>query len=208
MNVRHFRNNKVLTFHNRFFSDDTRLMMSSEVDEKTLESTWNVPELKKEAGRLTLKCHKKIGQASTRLSKANETVEELRTKPDVTQKELEACPDIKTLETDLAEWKERLAKLNQLEEKLQSVKGKSAVLPEDIASIALGLGVNDAPPIRPARQPKQKGPRVEAPRMPYFRYYSKNKTEIRVSEMCIVYIVWRYFASVCLMSTYITNNSL
>jgi len=153
-------------------------------DEKSLESTWNVPELKKEAVRLTLRAHKKIGKASTRLTKANEIVEELQSDPDATVEQLEACPDMKTLENDLNEMRDRLAKLIKLEEMLQSVKsGKSVVLPEDVASIALDLGVNDAPPQRqPRGSGKKKGPRTEKPRMPYFTYTSTGSIEIRVGR--------------------------
>lgn len=159
-------------------------MSSDGENEKTLESTWNVPELRKEAGRLTLRTHKKIGKASTRLNGANVIVEELRTDPDATAEQLEACPDIKTLENDLNELRDNLAKLAELEEKLQSVKsGKNVVLPEDVASIVLELGVNDAPPQKQARGPKkEKGPRIEAPRMPYFTYTSKGNIEIRVGR--------------------------
>jgi len=167
-------------------------MSSDDENEKTLESTWNVPELKKEAGRLTLRTHKKIGKASTRLNAANEIAEELRTDPDVTVEQLEKCPDIKTLENDLNELRDNLAKLAKLEEKLQSVKsGKSVVLAEDVASIVLELGVNDAPPQKQPRGPKKaKGPRIEAPRMPYFTYTSKGNIEIRVSDQI-------YFTLVC-----------
>ena len=194
---------KARTFHgccnsavrNRFFSNgQSGFFMSSDGEnEKTLESTWNVPELRKEAGRLTLRTHKKIGKASTRLNGANVIVEELRTDPDATAEQLEACPDIKTLENDLNELRDNLAKLAELEEKLQSVKsGKNVVLPEDVASIVLELGVNDAPPQKQARGPKkEKGPRIEAPRMPYFTYTSKGNIEIRVSGQL-------YFTLVCI----------
>ena len=185
-------NKQVLAFHSRFASSkentcsSTRLMNATEEaqEEKTLESTWDIPELKKETARLTLRCMKKVGKASTNLSKANEIVEELRTNPDTTQKQLEACPDIKTLENDLFDLKERLMKLNELEEKLQSIKkGKSKVLPEDMATLALDLEVNDAPPKRLPRPPKKKkGPSQVAARKPYFNYYSANKTEIRVGR--------------------------
>ena len=167
-------------------SSSTRLMNATEQasEEKTLESTWNIPELKKETARLVLRCMKKVGKASTKLSKANDIVEELRTNPETTQEQLENCPDIRSIETELSNLRERLTKLNELEEKLSSMKkGKSVVLPEDIASLALELEVNDAPPKRAPRGPKKKkGPRTEAPRKPYFCYYSKNKTEIRVGR--------------------------
>ncbi|GFH50930.1 hypothetical protein CTEN210_07406 [Chaetoceros tenuissimus] len=164
----------------------TGLFSSSETEDagKTLESSWNIPELKKEAARLTLRCHKKIGKASTKLNQANQIVEELMSNPDATDDELEACPDVKSLETNYQELKDRLSKLNLLEEKLQKVKsGKSVVLPEEIASLALELEVTDAPPQRqPRGAKKKKGPRKEAPRKPYFTYTSKNNIEIRVGR--------------------------
>merc|ERR1719223_461438 len=104
---------------------------------KDLDSAWNIPGLKKEAARLTLRCHKKIGKASERLNKAMVEVEEIRTDPNATLEQLEACPNINALENDLNELRKRLSKLNSLEEKLQYVKGKgSAVLPSDIATLA------------------------------------------------------------------------
>lgn len=150
---------------------------------RDLDSEWNIPGLKKEAARLTLRCHKKIGKASERLKKAMEQVEEIRTDPNATLEELEACPNIKVLEDDLNELRKRLSQLNLLEEKLQSVKGKgSTVLPSDIASLAVQLDVSDEPPKRqPQGKKKKKGPRVEAPRKPYFRYFS-NDVEIRVGR--------------------------
>jgi hypothetical protein len=96
--------------------DSFKMTMVEKDGEKTLESTWNVPELKKETSRLTLRCHKKIGKASQRLVNANEIVEELRTDPNATLEQLEACPDVKSLENDLDDLKQRLRKLMDLEE--------------------------------------------------------------------------------------------
>ena len=56
---------------------------------KSLESEWNVPGLKKEVERLVLRCHKKIGKASTRLRKAQAEVDRLTSDEDVTMEELE-----------------------------------------------------------------------------------------------------------------------
>jgi hypothetical protein len=158
--------------------------MVEKCDEKTLESMWNIPELKKETSRLTLRCHKKISKASERLSNANKTVEELRTDPNATLEQLEACPDLKSIENELDDLKQRLGKLMHLEEKLKSVKsGNSVVLPVEIASIVLELGVNDSPPKQQERGTKKaKGPKTVEPRKPYFSYYSENNTEIRVSN--------------------------
>ena len=109
-------------------------------------------------------------------------MEELRTNPDATQEQLEACPNVKVLEEDLEALRSRLASLQSLEESLRAISGKNVVLPKDVYDIVQELGVRDAPPQRAPRGPgKKKGPSTVAPRRPYFRYYTKNKTEIRVS---------------------------
>lgn len=151
---------------------------------KTVDSNWNLPALKKEVQRLVLRSHKKVGKAAQRLQQAKATVEELATNPDAALQELEACPNIEALEMDLKELKERLQGLNALEESLSSIKGKSGVvLPLDVAQLALDLGVDDQPPARPQRGPaKKKGPRRMAKRLPYRRYYTADKVEIRVGK--------------------------
>jgi hypothetical protein len=151
---------------------------------KTLDSTWNIPGLRKEVTRFILRSHKKIAKASTRLTNAQEFVEKL-TSDDyaATMEELETCPDVDALEFELKELRTRLQKLNELEHLLNSETKKQAVLSKQAASLALELGVNDEPPKRPLRVPKKKkGPRQEAPRKPYKRYYTINKTEIRVGK--------------------------
>lgn len=153
-------------------------------DEKSIDSTWNVPGLKKEVGRLILRCHKKIGKASARVTSARETVERLTADDTPSLEELGQCPNLDELEADLKSFQERLQNLNQLETSLSAIKKKSAVLPTDLAQLALSLEVNDTPPQRPARGPsKQKGPRVmTSTRKPYRRYYSENHVEIRVGK--------------------------
>ena len=171
-------------YHTSNFKSSTGIFMSTEEDTDTeSKTTYNLPELKKEASRLTLRCHKKIGKASTRLAKANDEVEEIRTNPDATLEQLESCPNIKVLEDELDALRIRLKSLNVLEEKLQKVKsGKAVELPEDVLSLVLELDVKDEAPKRQERPPKKKkGPRTVAPRLPYFRYYTENNTEIRVS---------------------------
>ena len=155
-----------------------------------MESSWNVPSLKKETTRLTVRCHKKIGKASQRLRKAQEQVERLTSSPDVTMEELEKCPNIDELEADLSNLQQRLKKLNKLEVLLLDVKGskKSVILPEHVASLAIELEVSDEGPVRKERAPKKnKGPKkMQAFRLPYRRFYTVNKTEIRVSiDYCI-----------------------
>jgi superfamily II DNA/RNA helicase/DNA topoisomerase IA len=156
----------------------------AEDNSQDIERTWNLPGLKKEVQRLVLRCHKKIGKASQRLQNAQQQVEELSTNPNVSMDELESCPNIEALEVELYELKERLQGLNSLEESIAYVKGKSAVkLPEDMARLALDLGVDDKPPKRIERSPKKKkGPRREPKRLPYRRYYSMDNVEIRVGK--------------------------
>eukprot|EP00957_Ditylum_brightwellii_P113782 8674886-Ditylum_brightwellii.AAC.1 len=161
--------------------DDDEVGSESDADAKTVESTWNIPGLKKEAARLTLRCHKKIGKASTRLEGAKVKVEELKTDPDATLEQLEQCPDVGAMEAELDYLRTRLTKLNELEGMLTSVSKKNSVLPEEMALLAIELDVNDEPPKRQPqnKKTKKKGPKTQEPRKPYRKYFSKNNTEIR-----------------------------
>jgi len=157
----------------------------TETTVKNLESTWNIPGLKKEVMRLSQRCFKKIGKANQRLVKAKETVQDLISDPNATLEALESCPNIEACELELQELQQRMRMLNTLDESLSNLvsKKKSMVLPEEIAQLALDLGVDDKPPSRPVRAPKQKGPRRDTPsRKPYRRYYSFNNIEIRVGK--------------------------
>lgn len=176
------------TFWSDYAHSTTTMYMSS-VDEetstaeKTIDSQWNVGGLRKEITRLSMRVHKKIAKANQRLTKATAEVERLTSDPDVSMEELDTCPNLDELQADLTEIQDRLKKLNQLEVLLIDVKGTSVVLPEHVAELALELQVNDEPQKRAARPVKKaKGPRVmESFRVPYRRFFSENKTEIRVS---------------------------
>jgi hypothetical protein len=99
--------------------------------------------------------------------------------------DLENCPNVDLLETELKEQQTRLQALNQLDEQLQSIKKKEIILPLEIATLALHLGLDDQPPPRPARgPPKPKGPSGGSvgSRKPYRCYYSMDQTEIRVGK--------------------------
>lgn len=149
-----------------------------------LDRKWNVGGLQKEVSRLTVRCHKKIGKARQRLDMATQDVDQLISNPDVTVEELEDCPNVEKLEKDVKELQTRLQNLNELEVRLAELglKGKNVVLPEDVAALAIDLEVNDTPPEPQERvTKKEKGPRnMQSFRLPYRRYYSENKTEIRV----------------------------
>jgi len=153
------------------------------------KTTWNVGGLQKEVSRLTVRCHKKIGKARERLDKANQEVERLVSDPDVSYEELEKCPNIDELTADVKGLQTRLQNLNKLEVRLVELglKGKAVVLPDDVSALAIELDINDTPP--PPQEKvtkKEKGPRtMESFRLPYRRYYSENKTEIRVRGTAI-----------------------
>lgn len=157
----------------------------TETMSKTLESTWNVPGLKKEVVRLTQRCFKKIGKANERLTRAKKTVEDLVSDPHASLEALENCPNVEAFEMELKELQHRIRNLNALDEALSNLgsKKKSMVLPTEIAQLALDLGVDDKPPPRPERKTKKKGPRRDEPsRKPYRRYYSFGNVEIRVGK--------------------------
>ena len=150
---------------------------------KTLESMWDIPGLRSEVARLVVRSHKKIAKASTRLTNAKELVEKLTFDESATLEQLDECPDVDALEFELKELRSRLVGLNELGALLKRETKKTAVLPEEAAKLALSLGVNDKPPVRLPRAPKKKkGPRQEAQRLPYRRFYTVNKTEIRVGK--------------------------
>jgi predicted ribosome quality control (RQC) complex YloA/Tae2 family protein len=149
-----------------------------------LDRTWNLGGLRKEVSRLTVRCHKKIGKASQRLLKAQEEVNRLTSTEDVSMEDLESCPNVEEISAQVDELQNRLKQLNRLEVLLQDIKGKRIVLPEHIAQLAFDLQVDDEPPkVQEGGQKKQKGPKNMASfRRPYRRYYTKNKTEIRVGK--------------------------
>lgn len=153
---------------------------------KTLESEWDLKGLKQEISRVTLRAHKKVGKASTKLRKAQELVDKLTADENATLEQLEACPNVDAIELELSEMQTRLQNLNQLTELLLPLKKSKMVLPPETAQLALDLGLKDAPPQRQPRGPtKQKGPRQKNPpktRLPYRRFYTLDKTEIRVCQ--------------------------
>jgi len=172
----------------KFASAYKRRIFLSAIDEDesiSIDRTWDLGGLRKEVTRLTVRCHKKTGKANERLRKAQDEVDRLTSTEDVTMEELEKCPNLDELEEQVEELRTRLRQLNHLEVQLADIKGKTIVLPEHIAKLAISLEVNDEPPQRqPRGAKKKKGPKViYAFRLPYRRFYTVNKTEIRVSGL-------------------------
>lgn len=149
-----------------------------------IDSEWYTPGLKKEVQRLILRCHKKIGKAHERLTKARDQAKALVEDESATLSDLEQCPDVNALELELKELQSRLRGLHQLEEALQPIKKKSTVLPAEIAQLVVDLGVDDQPLAPAPRGPgKIKGPRERSTsRKPYRRFYSFDNIEIRVGK--------------------------
>jgi len=155
---------------------------TNETNQKTIESTWDIKGLKKEVSRAVLRSHKKIQKASLRYRKAEEEIQSLLQKEDATMEELENCPNSKEHKIELEILQDRLKKLLILEEGLIKIKKNSMVLPEELASLAIELDVNDAPPVRPKPVKKKKNKDPKVSRKPYKRYYSVDGTEIRVGK--------------------------
>jgi hypothetical protein len=152
---------------------------------KTLSSSWNIPGLRQEVQRQILRCHKKIAKVSDRIQSSQATIHHLRTHPNVTLEELEACPNIQLYESESKLLQHRLGLLNQLHLQLQTIKMSKNIttLPLDMATLALELQCEDEPPSRSLRGPKkEKGPKAHSVprRKPYKCYYTVNQTEIRV----------------------------
>jgi len=148
-------------------------------NKKTVESIWNIPGLKKETARVILRHHKKIAKAHARHKTAMDRVEQGEPSDDGLPSPEEIIIEIEFLQS-------RLSKLNDLEERLQlsgNTLGKNAILPSSLASLVLELELNDSPPKRKPRSLKNKNKQNQnAIRLPYRRYYTLNKTEIRVGK--------------------------
>lgn len=150
----------------------------------TTERKWNLNGLQKETSRLVVRCHKKVGKAMQRVTKANTEIDRLTSDPTLSLEGLEKCPNIEELQADLEALQARLLNLNRLEVQLAEMTGKNVELPQHVAELVLSLEVNDEPPMRESKvNKKQKGPRnMTSFRLPYRRYYTSNKTEIRVGK--------------------------
>jgi len=152
-------------------------------DKKTITSTWDIKGLKKETARVILRCHKKIQKASIKLRNAEEQIQKLLDSEETTLEELESSPPSENYKMDLEILQKRLKKLNKLEEGIIKIKKSKDILPEELATLAIELEVNDIPFVQPKRPAKKKNKQSPTgPRKPYKRYYTKDGTEIRVGK--------------------------
>ena len=141
--------------------------------------------MRKECARLCDRQVKKVGKATTRVRLARETLEALERDPDPDLEALERCPDVDALESDLADARDRLARLRALAETLSTLKSVAdPAFASDARPLAIALGVGDAPPPpppRPAKKRKQK-PSAAGPRKPYWTFVSADGVDIRVGR--------------------------
>ena len=120
--------------------------------------------MRKECARLCDRQVKKVGKATTRVRLARETLEALERDPDPDLEALERCPDVDALESDLADARDRLARLRALAETLSTLKSVAdPAFASDARPLAIALGVGDAPPPRP-RARRRSGSRSRPPR--------------------------------------------
>ena len=121
-------------------SEDDDSSESSDGEERT---SFNIPALKKETTRLTLRTHKKIGKASTRVRAAEEQIDKLRVAIDASESDevdekllqkLEDAPNVEQYKVELKELQTRLQQLNWLEEQFgkSPLKSKKNLSSEDM----------------------------------------------------------------------------
>ncbi len=143
----------------------------------------NLDGLKKETQRRIERQVKKVGKTTTKLRVARETVDALLANADADAAALEACPDVDSIASELEALKMDLDALNALNDVLRGCKSvNSSSFIEDAYPRAAALALRDAPPTRPARVKKVKGPRSDKPRMPYWTFVSIDGIDIRVGR--------------------------
>jgi predicted ribosome quality control (RQC) complex YloA/Tae2 family protein len=142
--------------------------------------------LRKEAQRMLYRAQKKANKANDRANACETKQEALLTADDPSLEELEALPDCTALRADAAAEAERASQLQQLVDGLQAAaKDGYADQPRvaELVGLASSLEVADKPPTRPPPKPRKvKGPRTQAPRLPYRVYRSAGDVEIRVGK--------------------------
>ena len=210
-------------------SDDENVEEEEEEEDITIQdrTSFNIPILKKETQRMTLRTHKKIGKVSTRIRDVEQQYDTLRLAIDNAKggdddeeekllQQLEQAPDINIHKAELHELQSRLKKLNYLEEqytKLPLLKKSKELSISNVSNLdkdheihtvikyIIELDISDDESQKQKKiEQDAKNRRAKAmkkkdmdgsndqggPRLPYRRYYSEKKTEIRVSiKICV-----------------------
>jgi len=156
---------------------------------KSISSTWNLPGLLKETNRCISRCYKKIDKVNARYTKVlqHDGSNTSSTATSTSAEEAIILEEMKYLRKRLADLHQLLEYLLQIND---STTQQTILLPEHIASLALQLEINDTPPPRPPKPNSVIKAAPEnavtnsstGPRKPYRRYYTENKTEIRVGK--------------------------
>ena len=146
-------------------------------------ATPNLGGLRKEAMRLLERGYKKLGKAEERAAACEAKQDELMARDDTPLEELEALPNCAELRQAVDSALERITKLQELSDGLQSVRSAEDARFSELVLLATALDVGDAPPARPPPKKKVKGPRPnKGPRIPYRTYVSAGGAEIRVGR--------------------------
>eukprot|EP00577_Skeletonema_sp_RCC1716_P012383 CAMPEP_0113435280 /NCGR_PEP_ID=MMETSP0013_2-20120614/36190_1 /TAXON_ID=2843 ORGANISM="Skeletonema costatum, Strain 1716" /NCGR_SAMPLE_ID=MMETSP0013_2 /ASSEMBLY_ACC=CAM_ASM_000158 /LENGTH=382 /DNA_ID=CAMNT_0000325641 /DNA_START=31 /DNA_END=1176 /DNA_ORIENTATION=- /assembly_acc=CAM_ASM_000158 len=183
---------------------------SEEVDDELLEKLENAPNIedhRKEMAELQSRL-RKLNWLEEHLAKSPLKGKKIEVDDELLEK-LENAPNIEDHRKEMAELQSRLRKLNWLEEHLAKspLKGKKMMTLEDLQKTEIGsqvveyvteLEINDDENqkqkrieademMKRAKKQKQQqntngGGNETGPRLPYRRYYTENKTEIKVGK--------------------------
>lgn len=125
----------------------TNLFMSDNSNQSTEVQTINIPQMKKEVTRLSLRTVKKIGKVSVRiqaaedqLAKVRAAMEESQDVDDALMKQMESAPSDDALaehQKDMSELQSRLSQLNWLEEQFNNspLKKKGSLTSEELLKL-------------------------------------------------------------------------
>lgn len=138
---------------------------------------------RKEADRLISRAFKKTAKANERATACERKEEALLAEAEPELEELEALPNCAELRAAAVEEAARLARLRELADGLAALKGAGGAREAELMAEAAALGVGDAAPARPEQSPrKPKGPRRQAPRVPYRTFEASEGAEVRVGR--------------------------
>lgn len=157
------------------------VLASDSIDSKPL-SDWNIKGLKNEVSRLHTRTFKKVSKANEKLSAAETVYNSIKNNPSPSLDQLEQCPDIDLLRSELANLQQRLGNLDDLGKQLESIKSTSDQKFPEVVEFAKLLNVSDVRPAPVPRGPKKAKQKPAAPRKPYLTFLSQEGVEIRVGR--------------------------
>lgn len=159
---------------------------TSDDDAATREraETIDLDGMRRETRRRIERALKKVSKATTKLRVAREKVEELSSREAAATEARARARDVDGAEAELMTLKRELGDLNALNDILRGCKTvNSPKFLEEAYPLATALAVRDAPPARPPRVKKVKGPKqATKPRMPYWTFVSADGIDIRVGR--------------------------